>query len=347
MSQFAASDALTRLFPKEAEWVNDFYSRLGSVKNLGELDDVRKFLNDRVKATYNSPALTSEETGKVGAMRAALDHLRNAYYGKLEEATGLDLRGLKRTEGAVIDARTAAAANESQLKAGHQGHIEPGTPGQTAAKVLKGAKGVVTGGFTWPVLGYVTDALGGSKLNEFHAYLKRALSDLPPPNTPQAAAPPAPIPPNRPKIGPPGPGNSIQVTRPQMPVQPPPSSVSYPNPTGVAAPAPVPQMGTTPGYQLPSGPAAYAGPNTVNRATAIEPTVQTNLEAAKARANALVDQVRGRGFTVDKEGKIKSVPAGELPGKATKPKGKKGKGPVAAVEPYKSPAQMTDEWAQG
>jgi hypothetical protein len=351
-SQLSSSDALRRMFPNEADWVDDFYARLGSVKTLGELDDVRKLLNDRVKSTYKNAAPTMEEGGKVGATRAGLDLMRQYFYFKLEEATGQDLSGLKRTEGAVMDAERAGVANGPQLTSAHQKHVEPTTPARKVAGIIKGAK-VATGNFALPVAGYVADTLEGSNLQQLHSYLKRALSDLPPPTPAQAAPPPAPIPPNRPKLGPGGPGTSIQ-TQPG-PGPRPTGSVQYPNPTGIAAPpssAPPRGLGSmAPAPQLQSGPAAYAGPNTVNPSTA-----RTQIAPTLAERTATPPEAPppGTGMVVAPDGTItlpkKILAAPPKVGTIIEVGGKKmrvvkGKRGQTALEPVKTPAEMTDSYS--
>ena len=370
LNHLYASDALRIAFPDQAEFVDSFYNRLERVQNLKQLNDLRKLLNETAEATYKD--IRPDEYGKIGAYRDAADALRNLFYDEVQRHTGEDLRPVKRTEGALLDAKYAIKASTNRLTSEHQKFVEPNTPRRLVAKVIEGV--APDGGFKIPVAGYVADRMRGSSLDLVQDYWKKALSDLPPPTPAKGPAPVAPVPPNRPKLGPGGPGSAMQTAPPgPVPGQPPPSSVSYPNPAGVGAPAPVPQMGTTPGYQLPSGPAAYAGPNTVNPSTArtqVAPTlaertavppvapppgtglvlgpdgtvtIPRKMLAAPAKVGDIIN-FQGKKMQVAKVFKDGQTALKEVtPPKA--PKGKKGNGPVAAIEPYKSPAQMTDEWS--
>jgi len=370
LNHLYASDALRIAFPDEAEFVDSFYNRLEQVQNLKQLNDLRKILNEKAEASYKD--VRPDDYGKIKAYRNAADALRNLFYDEVQRHTGEDLRPVKRTEGALLDAKYAIRASTNKLTSEHQKFVEPNTPRRLAAKVLEGV--APNGNLRIPVVGYAADRLRGSSLDQIQDYWKKALSDLPPPTPAQGPAPVAPVPPNRPKLGPGGPGSAMQTAPPgPVPGQPPPSSVSYPNPAGVGAPAPVPQMGTTPGYQLPSGPAAYAGPNTVNPSTArtqVAPTlaertavppvapppgtglvvgpdgtvtIPRKMLAAPAKVGDIIN-FQGKKMQVAKVFKDGQTALKEVtPPKA--PKGKKGNGPVAAIEPYKSPAQMTDEWS--
>ena len=181
-SALKASDALHTAFPEVAEWVNNFYDRLDKVSSLGELNEMRKLLNERAQQTYKAAPSSVNEFGKIAAYRSAADTLRRFFYDKLQQATGQDMRSLKRTEGALIDAQVATQASAPGLTKTHQLHHEPRGIVRTAADIAKGSKHLTSGAV--PGLGWAAEQLEGSQLDQAHKYLKDFYGDLPPANAP-------------------------------------------------------------------------------------------------------------------------------------------------------------------
>jgi hypothetical protein len=310
-----ASDALKQAFPQEANWVNEFYARLDGVRTLGDLNEMRRLLNDKAASTYKSAAATMEESGRVGAVRKAADTLRDYFYKELEQATGKDLRTLKRTEGSLIDAKTAAKSSGPRLTAEHQIHTERRSTLRTAADIAKGSKAIAGGAI--PIVGWAADKLEGSQLQQLHSYLKDFYSDLPQvtlAGAPAAGGPtvrvgnvPNPPEPRAPGL-PPFRGATVPVEGPMFPT---PTGITHEPRAGnstegatenaLGGPRLAPRLTGGGAPQLEAG-GTPAGPDKTFQPAAKTQVGPTNLESATSRP---APGAAGQSYTVDPNGQIR------------------------------------------
>ena len=165
------------LFPEDAEWLETFRGKLNKLKTLGELNDARKELNDRSTSLYKA---ATDDAGSVRARayKQAADNIRNLYYDKVQEITGHDLRGIKKTQANILNAMDAFAENKAKLTREHQLHTEPKSFKQTVANVAGGSMDPATIGKR-AVAGWVQEKVGGSQLQQIHNNLKELYAGLP------------------------------------------------------------------------------------------------------------------------------------------------------------------------
>lgn len=162
----------------DLKWNAEFRQRIGSLRTLGDLNEARSELGERVSELYNK-ASDSEGVGKARAYKKAADAIRNLYYKKVQELTGTDLRSIKRVEGDLIEAQDSLAEHRQRLSGEHQKHVERKTPGQMIGGVLKGGTSPATQGRG--IIAGIGNRLEGSELSQMQAYMKRALSSVPAP----------------------------------------------------------------------------------------------------------------------------------------------------------------------
>lgn len=217
----------------ERKALQDLKSRAGKVQTLGDLNDFRQYLGNENSPTFRASAVAAGR-GSVAdkALQSADSATRDHYYDQLEQATGLDFQGLKRTESGVMKAQEALQnVTPSLVNKDVLSHESTGVLG-TAANVIDTA---TRAGHGLPFVGYAAEKLRGTPLDQVQSGMQKFLSDLPKPSgyrgplTSQWSPPqkglPANVPGNAPFGGPSqaagGTGPAAQATVTPAPVQPP------------------------------------------------------------------------------------------------------------------------------
>lgn len=126
--------------PEDAAAIADLRTRLGSIKTLGGLNDLRQYLNTELSNQFKMNKVAAGNSGAVtSAMQDALKAARNMYYDELQKATGTDFSGLKRQEGSVLSAEEALQNAAPKLAAKQAIAEQPMSTKATIGEALQGA----------------------------------------------------------------------------------------------------------------------------------------------------------------------------------------------------------------
>jgi hypothetical protein len=199
--------------PQDAAAVADLKGRLGSVKTLGGLNDLRQYLNAELSQSFKQNSVAAGNSGAVtSAMQDALTATRNQYYDELEKATGQDFQGAKRMESRVLSAEEALGNAAPGMAAKQAIAEQPRGIKGNAADIIQGAN-TLKGGPVAGISQFVANkVLGETPMSPVQTGLHNFFRKLPAP-TGQASPPPAVAPavaPVQPRLPLPG--------RPQLPV---------------------------------------------------------------------------------------------------------------------------------
>lgn len=126
--------------PADAEAINGFRQRLGTVNTLNGANELRMYLNNELAPEFRKNAIAAGRSGALDkAMENARSALRAPYDDQLQKATGQDFSGLKRTEGGIIKAQEAMGNAAPGLATKQALAEEPRGWKGNAAYALKGA----------------------------------------------------------------------------------------------------------------------------------------------------------------------------------------------------------------
>lgn len=165
----------------EIKALQELKDRAGKVQTLGDLNDFRQYLGNENSPAFRASAVAAGR-GSVAdkALQATDSAVRNHYYDQLEQATGLDFQGLKRTESGILKAQEALQnVSPSLVNKDVLSHENTGVLG-TAANVIDTA---TRAGHGLPFVGYAAEKLRGTPLDQVQTGMQRFLSDLPRPST--------------------------------------------------------------------------------------------------------------------------------------------------------------------
>lgn len=164
----------------DAAQLEDLRTRAGKVKTLGDLNDFRQYLNGENAQSFRQSAIAAGR-GSVAdeAYQNANTAARNHYYDQLEQATGLDFKGMKRTESSIMKAQEAMQnVTPSLVNKDALAHEAKG-PLATAGDMIDTA---TRAGHGLPFVGYLAEKLRGTPLQQVQTGMQRALTDLPAPS---------------------------------------------------------------------------------------------------------------------------------------------------------------------
>jgi len=163
----------------EANALQELKDRASQVQTLGGLNDFRQYLGNE-RDFRQSTVAASRGSVADKALAAADSAARNHYYDQLEQATGLDFQGLKRTESGVLKAKEAMEnVSPSLVNKDVLSHEDVGPLG-TIANVADTA---TRAGHGLPFVGFVAEKLRGTPLEQVQTGMQRFLSDLPQPRS--------------------------------------------------------------------------------------------------------------------------------------------------------------------
>lgn len=234
----ALPQSLAGVAPEDAAALQEMSQRLGTVKDLGGLNDLRQWLNNEASAGYKQDGVAAARgTATKAGIRSAADVARNAYYDQMQQASGVDFQPIKSQQSALLSQMEGAAKLGQNLSAQQAIADEPKNLAARAAEVVTGGRALKAG----PVAGagqLIAEKVFGQKpLTQPNYLIRKFLSDLPDP-TPAAAVPPPVGPIVPPAQLPSGPVPSPQLPAPQGIVPSPqpipaPASSTYPNPVAL------------------------------------------------------------------------------------------------------------------
>jgi hypothetical protein len=97
-------------------FIDSLKSDIGNVSSLEDLNRYRKQLNDLAAPSYDKTQVAqSEAPNAAEAYRTAADSVRQDYYNRLQELTGVDMRPTMRREGSLLDVKQSLGSQGSQL----------------------------------------------------------------------------------------------------------------------------------------------------------------------------------------------------------------------------------------
>jgi hypothetical protein len=173
-------ETLEEFAPEDAAEIKELQRRLGTVKTLGGLNDLRQWLNRELANQFPKNTVAAGRAGAVTkGLEDALGATRDLYYQKLEQATGQNFQWLKRQESSVLKAQEALQ-NAAPRMAKQQAIAEqPLSARETAAQALKG----VDGGFMKGAAKLVANkVLGSTPMTPIQEGLQHFFSNLPEPS---------------------------------------------------------------------------------------------------------------------------------------------------------------------
>jgi len=196
----ALPQSLDGVAPEDAAALQEMSQRLGTVKDLGGLNDLRQWLNNEAAAGYKQDGVAAARgTATKAGIRQAADAARNAYFDQMQQASGVDFRPIKAQQSALLDQQEGAAKLGQTLSAQQAIADEPKNIATRAAEVVTGGRALKAG----PVAGagqLIAEKLLGQKpLTQPNYLIRKFLSDLPDP-TPQTPSAPTVLPANAPQI---------------------------------------------------------------------------------------------------------------------------------------------------
>lgn len=194
----ALPQSLAGVAPEDTAALQEMSQRLGTVKDLGGLNDLRQWLNNEASAGYKQDGIAAARgTATKAGIRSAADAARNAYYDQMQQASGIDFQPIKAQQSALLSQQEGAAKLGQTLSAQQAVADEPKNLASRAAEVVTGGRALKAG----PIAGagqLIAEKVFGQKpLTQPNYLIRKFLSDLPDP-TPQAAPPP--IPSNAPQL---------------------------------------------------------------------------------------------------------------------------------------------------
>jgi hypothetical protein len=97
-------------------FVDSLKSDIGNVSSLDDLNRYRKQLNDLAAPSYDKTQVAQSEAPNASeAYRTAADSVRQDYYNRLHELTGVDMRPTMQREGSLLDVKQSLGSQGSQL----------------------------------------------------------------------------------------------------------------------------------------------------------------------------------------------------------------------------------------
>jgi hypothetical protein len=288
--------------PDDAAAIADLKGRLGNIRTLGGLNDLRMYLNTELSSEFPKNAVAAGRSGAVtSAMRDALSATRNMYYDELENATGQDFSGLKRQEGSVLSAEEALQNASPRLAAKQAIAEQPMSPRATLAEALQGAHTVSGSPIAGTARLVAQKVLGQMPMTPVQEGIQKFFNGA-------EKLPPSSAPPPRPAgmVNVPSAGARQVVQQVQLPA---PASVApnYVPPARVAAPASVQQLSTgTAAGNWGTPPALTSGvgnPEFVTPAASYPPlnpaTAVTNVNAARPLVRPIARPVEPSAPTIN------------------------------------------------
>jgi hypothetical protein len=225
-------DSLKDFAEDDAKSVQGFKDRLGTVKTLGGLNDLRQYLNRELSSSFKKNSIAGGQSGAYeSAMQSALKATRDLYYDQLEQKTGQNFQNLKRMESSVMSAEEGLGNAAPGMAARQAIAQQPRSIRGQAADVLQGAHTV--GGS--PVAGISKFAarkfLGETPMTPIHEGIQHFFKDLPQPSPPRVTGP-------APAAAPAGPSISSPPLAPQVQSAAPATVTPSGNPEASPPPAP-------------------------------------------------------------------------------------------------------------
>ncbi len=140
--------SLSGFAPEDAAAVNELRTRLGNVRTLGGLNDLRMYLNQELASQFRQNPIAAGNSGAVtGAMQDALNAARDQYYDELQKATGQDFQGAKRMESGAVSAEEALGNAAPGMAARQAIAEQPRSVRGNLASALQGANGLKSSNF--------------------------------------------------------------------------------------------------------------------------------------------------------------------------------------------------------
>jgi hypothetical protein len=170
--------------PQDAADVANFKQRLGTINTLGDLNDLRMRLAKEDNPTYRQNAIQAGRSlGVDEALHDAYGAVRDHYYDQLQNTTGLDFQGLKRTESGIMSAQEALQNAAPGMAAKEAIAGQPRSLRGTAADIVQGSNSM-KGGITAGVGQFVANkVLGETPMTPVQEGLQNFFSNLPKPST--------------------------------------------------------------------------------------------------------------------------------------------------------------------
>lgn len=113
-------------FPEERAALQDLADRAAQVKTLEGLNDFRQHLNAEAAPSYQKTGIANGRSAlQTQALRNAADATRNAYYDQLQNASGIDFTGLKKTQANLMGIQEGLQSAQSELTRQHAISEEP------------------------------------------------------------------------------------------------------------------------------------------------------------------------------------------------------------------------------
>jgi hypothetical protein len=278
----ALPQSLSGVAPEDAAALQEISSRLGTVKDLGGLNDLRQWLNNEAAAGYKQDGIAAARgTATKAGFRSAADAARNAYYDQLQKASGIDFQPIKAQQSALLNQQEGAAKLGQTLSSQQGLADEPKSKQQVLAEALTGGRAIKAG----PIAGIgqlaAEKILNRTPLTQPNYLIREALKNLPNATPPASVATPS----VAPNIAGQLPANATPPTIQGTPVppSPPPSAlpvsqqIALPQPAQPGLPQPSPQAA------LPNSRATLQLPQTTDGPNPTAPSPSPILNAATAR----------------------------------------------------------------
>jgi hypothetical protein len=166
--------------PQDAAAINDLRGRLGNIRTLGGLNDLRMYLNRELAEQFRQNPVAAGNSGAVtSAMQDALKATRDQYYQELENATGQNFQGLKRMESGVLSAQEALGNAAPGMAAKQAIAEQPRSVRGQVAEALQGAQTVGGGPIAGTAKLLAKKVLGETPMTPVQEGLRNFFSNLP------------------------------------------------------------------------------------------------------------------------------------------------------------------------
>lgn len=166
--------------PQDAAAINDLRGRLGNIRTLGGLNDLRMYLNRELAEQFRQNPVAAGNSGAVtSAMQDALKATRDQYYEELENATGQNFQGLKRMESGVLSAQEALGNAAPGMAARQAIAEQPRSVRGQVAEALQGAQTVGGGPIAGTAKLLAKKVLGETPMTPVQEGLRNFFSNLP------------------------------------------------------------------------------------------------------------------------------------------------------------------------
>jgi hypothetical protein len=162
----------------ERGFVQSLMDDIGKAKDLNDLNKYRKLFNDYAAPSYDKTSVAQGQAPNAQqAYRTAADAVRQDYYGRLQQLTGVDMRPTMSRESALMDVKQSLGSQGSQLLQKNAVATEP-------KPLLRDAIDRVSKeGITRGAASFVKDRMfGETPLSQPQYLAKRFLSNLPEPS---------------------------------------------------------------------------------------------------------------------------------------------------------------------